>query len=126
MNGLNESDVTKVTCVTNVTCETNVTNKFDETRFLSFMQSGASRHLRGRIAFQTDISTCYSAPLAKTERKSAKKSGANAPLQNGLTVFKEYFRGCCVRQTIRVSLKANAYCSALPVSEHVRGLFSLT
>ena len=65
-------------------------------------------------------------PLAKTERKSAKKSGANAPLQNGLTVFKEYFCGCCVRQTIRVSLKANAYCSALPVSEHVRGLSSLT
>ena len=27
MNGLNESDVTKVTCVTNVT------NEFDETRF---------------------------------------------------------------------------------------------
>ena len=73
MNGLNESDVTKVTCVTNVTCETNVTNKFDETRFLSFMQSGASRHLRGRIAFQTDISTCYSAPSQKTERKSAKR-----------------------------------------------------
>ena len=58
-------------------------------------------------------------PLAKTERKSAKKSGANAPLQNGLTVFKE-------RQTIRVSLKANAYCSVLPVSERVRGLSSLT
>ena len=73
MNGLNESDVTKVTCVTNVTCETNVTNKFDETRFLSFMQSGASRHLRGRIAFQTDISTCYSAPLAKNRTEKRKK-----------------------------------------------------
>ena len=64
-------------------------------------------------------------PLAKPNGK-AQKSGANAPLQNGLTVFKEYFRGCCVRRTIRVSLKANAYCSALPVSELVRGLFSLT
>ena len=125
MNGLNESDVTKVTCVTNVTCETNVTNKFDETRFLSFVQSDSRRHLRGRIAFQTDISTCYSAPSQnRTEKR--KKSGANAPLQNGLTVFKEYFCGCCVRQTIRVSLKANAYCSALPVSEHVRGLSSQT
>ena len=33
MNGLNESDVTKVTCVTNVTCVKNVacvTNEFDE------------------------------------------------------------------------------------------------
>ena len=126
MNGLNESDVTKVTCVTNVTCETNVTNKFDETRFLSFVQSDSRRHLRGRIAFQTDISTCYSAPSQKPNGKAQKKSGANAPLQNGLTVFKEYFRGCCVRQTIRVSLKANAYCSALPVSELVRGLSSLT
>ena len=73
MNGLNESDVTKVTCVTNVTCETNVTNKFDETRFLSFMQSGASRHLRGRIAFQTDISTCYSAPSQKPNGKAQKE-----------------------------------------------------
>ena len=73
MNGLNESDVTKVTCATNVTCETNVTNKFDETRFLSFMQSGASRHLRGRIAFQTDISTCYSAPSQNRTEKRKKK-----------------------------------------------------
>ena len=33
MNGLNESNVTKVTCVTNVTCVKNVacvTNEFDE------------------------------------------------------------------------------------------------
>ena len=67
MNGLNESHVTKVTCVTNVT------NEFDETRFLSFMQSGASRHLRGRIAFQTDISTCYSAPSQKPNGKAQKK-----------------------------------------------------
>ena len=73
MNGLNESDVTKVTCVTNVTCETNVTNKFDETRFLSFVQSDSRRHLRGRIAFQTDISTCYSAPSQKPNGKAQKK-----------------------------------------------------
>ena len=73
MNGLNESDVTKVTCVTNVTCETNVTNKFDETRFLSFVQSDSRRHLRGRIAFQTDISTCYSAPSQKPNGKAQKR-----------------------------------------------------
>ena len=73
MNGLNESDVTKVTCVTNVTCETNVTNKFDETRFLSFVQSDSRRHLRGRIAFQTDISTCYSAPSQKPNGKAQKE-----------------------------------------------------
>ena len=48
MNGLNESDVTKVTCVTNVTCETNVTNEFDETRFLSFVQSD-SRRIEGAL-----------------------------------------------------------------------------
>ena len=51
MNGLNESDVTKVTCVTNVTCVKNVacvTNEFDETRFrLSFK---AARALRARGA----------------------------------------------------------------------------
>ena len=39
MNRLNESDVAKVTCVTNVT---NVTNEFDETRFLSFLQSDSA------------------------------------------------------------------------------------
>ena len=72
MNGLNESDVTKVTCVTNVTCETNVTNKFDETRFLSFVQSDSRRHLRGRIAFQTDISTCYSVPSQNRTGKRKK------------------------------------------------------
>ena len=50
MNGLNESDVTCVTCATNatnVTCETNVTNKFDETRFLSFVQSDSSAIFAG-------------------------------------------------------------------------------
>ena len=76
MNGLNESNVTCVTCATNatnVTCETNVTNKFDETRFLSFVQSDSRRHLRGRIAFQTDISTCYSAPSQKPNGKAQKK-----------------------------------------------------
>ena len=44
MNGLNESDVTKVTCVTNVT---NATNEFDETRFLSFVQSDSSAIFAG-------------------------------------------------------------------------------
>lgn len=73
MNGLNESDVTKVTCVTNVTNVTCVTNEFDETRFLSFVQSDSRRHLRGRIAFQTDISTCYSAPSQKPNGKAQKK-----------------------------------------------------
>ena len=54
MNGLNESNVTCVTCATNVTnvtnvtcaknvtCVTNVTNEFDETRFLSFVQSDSA------------------------------------------------------------------------------------
>ena len=73
MNGLNESDVTKVTCVTNVTNVTCVTNEFDETRFLSFVQSDSRRHLRGRIAFQTDISTCYSAPSQNPNGKAQKK-----------------------------------------------------
>ena len=41
MNGLNESNVTKVTCVTNVT------NEFDETRFLSFVQSDSSAIFAG-------------------------------------------------------------------------------
>ena len=41
MNGLNESDGTKVTCVTNVT------NEFDETRFLSFVQSDSSAIFAG-------------------------------------------------------------------------------
>ena len=125
MNGLNESDVTKVTCVTNVTNVTCVTNEFDETRFLSFVQSDSSAIFAGvshsRLTFPPAIP-----PPRKNRTEKRKKSGANAPLQNGLTVFKEYFRGCCVRQTIRVSLKANAYCSVLPVSERVRGLSSLT
>ena len=50
MNGLNESDVTKVTCVTNVTCVKNVacvTNEFDETRFLSFVQSDSAAIFAG-------------------------------------------------------------------------------
>ena len=125
MNGLNESDVTKVTCVTNVTCETNVTNKFDETRFLSFVQSDSRRHLRGRIAFQTDISTCYSAPSQKPNGKAQKKWRKRATSKRSNSIQRILLR-CCVRQTIRVSLKANAYCSALPVSELVRGLSSLT
>ena len=44
MNRLNESDVTKVTCVTNVT------NEFDETRFLSFMQSDSAA-IEGALYF---------------------------------------------------------------------------
>ena len=36
------------------------------------MQSGASRHLRGRIAFQTDISTCYSVPSQNRTGKRKK------------------------------------------------------
>ena len=53
MNGLNESNVTKVTCVTNVTnvtCVKNVacvTNEFDETRFLSFVQSDSAAIFAG-------------------------------------------------------------------------------
>ena len=59
MNGLNESNVTCVTCATNatnvtnvtcaknVTCVTNVTNEFDETRFLSFVQSDSSAIFAG-------------------------------------------------------------------------------
>ena len=88
MNGLNESDVTKVTCVTNVTCETNVTNKFDETRFLSFVQSDSAAIFAGvshsRLTFPPAIP-----PPRKNRTEKRKKSGANAPLQNGLTVFKE-------------------------------------
>ena len=44
MNGLNESNVTCVKNVTNVTC---VTNEFDETRFLSFVQSDSSAIFAG-------------------------------------------------------------------------------
>ena len=97
MNRLNESDVTKVTCVTNVT---NVTNEFDETRFLSFLQSDSAASKAHFI-------------LSKRRRRRSNR-------------IQRILLRCCVRQTIRVSLKANAYCSALPVSEHVRGLFSLT
>ena len=103
MNELNESDVTKVTCVknvTNVTCVTCVTNEFDETRFLSFLQSDSAASKAHFI-------------LSKRRRRRSNR-------------VQRIFCGCCVRQTIRVSLKANAYCSALPVSEHVRGLSSLT
>ena len=138
MNGLNESDVTKVTCMTNVTCVTNVmcvknvacvTNERDEqiwrnTVFV-FRAKRLRRHLRGRIAFQTDTSTCYSAPSQKPNGKAQKKWRKRATSKRSNRV-QRIFRGCCVRQTIRVSLKANAYCSALPVSEHVRGLSSLT
>ena len=66
MNGLNESDVTKVTCVTNVT------NEFDETRFLSFLQSDSAAIFAGvshsRLTFPPAIP-----PLAKTERESEKE-----------------------------------------------------
>ena len=93
MNGLNESNVTCVTCATNatnVTCETNVTNKFDETRFLSFVQSDSAAIFAGvshsRLTFPPAIP-----PPRKNRTEKRKKSGANAPLQNGLTVFKEYF-----------------------------------
>lgn len=96
MNGLNESNVTKVTCVTNVTnvtCVKNVacvTNEFDETRFLSFVQSDSAAIFAGvshsRLTFPPAIP-----PPRKNRTEKRKKSGANAPLQNGLTVFKEYF-----------------------------------
>ena len=92
MNGLNESNVTKVTCVTNVTCETNVTNKFDETRFLSFVQSDSRRHLRGRIAFQTDISTCYSAPSQNRTEKHKKRECQNAHFGFTLEGASEWLR----------------------------------
>ena len=95
MNGLNESDVTKVTCVTNVTCVKNVacvTNEFDETRFLSLLQSGASRHLRGRIAFQTDISTYYSAPSQKPNGKAQKRVCQNVHFGFTLKGASEWLR----------------------------------
>ena len=99
MNGLNESDVTKVTCVTNVTCETNVTNKFDETRFLSFVQSDSRRHLRGRIAFQTDISTCYSAPSQNRTEMRKKRVCQNAHFGFTLKGASEWLR--CKAQRMR-------------------------
>ena len=94
MNGLNESNVTKVTCVTNVT------NEFDETRFLSFLQSDSAASKAHFI-------------LSKRRRRRYNR-------------IQRILLRCCVRQTIRVNLKANAYCSVLPVSEHVRGPSSQT
>ena len=66
--GRNESDVRD---------ERNVRNKRDEqiwrnTVFV-FRAKRLRRHLRGRIAFQTDISTCYSAPSQKPNGKAQKK-----------------------------------------------------
>ena len=101
MNGLNESDVTKVTCVTDVTCVTNVTNEFDETRFLSFVQSDSRRHLRGRIAFQTDISTCYSAPSQNRTEKHKKRVCQNAHFGFTLEGASEWLRCKALRMRVQ-------------------------
>lgn len=69
MNGLNESDVTKVTCVTNVT------NEFDETRFLSFVQSDSSAIFAGvshsRLTFPPAIPLPSQKPNGKAQKKVA-------------------------------------------------------
>ena len=67
MNGLNESDVTKVTCVTNVT------NEFDETRFLSFVQSDFAAIFAGVSHSRLTFPPAIPLPSQKTERKSAKR-----------------------------------------------------
>ena len=72
MNGLNESDVTKVTCVTNVT------NEFDETRFLSFVQSDSAAIFAGVSHSRLTFPPAIPSPR-KTERESAKKWRKRAP-----------------------------------------------
>ena len=71
MNGLNESDVTKVTCVTNVT------NEFDETRFLSFVQSDSSAIFAGvshsRLTFPPAIPPPRKKPNGKAQKEGVSK-----------------------------------------------------
>ena len=78
MNGLNESDVTKVTCVTNVTNVTCVTNEFDETRFLSFVQSDSSAIFAGvshsRLTFPPAIPPPRKNRTEKRKKKWRKRA----------------------------------------------------
>ena len=57
--------------------ESDVRNERDERIWRNavfvFRAKRLLRHLRGRIAFQTDISTCYSAPSQKPNGKAQKK-----------------------------------------------------
>ena len=98
MNGLNESNVTKVTCVTNVTnvtCVKNVacvTNEFDETRFLSFVQSDSAAIFAGVSHSRLTFPPAIPPPRKNRTEKRKKRVCQNAHFGFTLEGASEWLR----------------------------------
>ena len=93
MNGLNESDVTKVTCVTNVT------NEFDETRFLSFVQSDFAAIFAGVSHSRLTFPPAIPPPRKNRTEKRKKRVCQNAHFGFTLKGASEWLR--CKAQRMR-------------------------
>ena len=95
MNGLNESNVTKVTCVTNVT------NEFDETRFLSFVQSDSSAIFAGVSHSRLTFPPAIPPPRKNRTEKHKKRVCQNAHFVFTLEGASEWLRCKALRMRVQ-------------------------